>query len=165
MRRDMRNAWQFPLATHPRFVYSLFLSSGQRMFKRDEKGVVMMDSEKVARLEKDVSEQDRRLDDTQKSVVAVETKTEQNEKNINRVESQSITRFEQLLNRIDAGFDRVESNINRVESNLKSDINRVEPELKTDRRWFYGLIATTIISVLVAILSWYSKYLDAVIPK
>ena len=125
----------------------------------------MMDSEKVARLEKDVSEQDRRLDDTQKSVVAVETKTEQNEKNINRVESQSITRFEQLLNRIDAGFDRVESNINRVESNLKSDINRVETELKTDRRWFYGLIATTIISVLVAILSWYSKYLDAVIPK
>lgn len=124
-----------------------------------------MDSEKVARLEKDVSEQDRRLDDTQKSVVAVETKTEQNEKNINRVESQSITRFEQLLNRIDAGFDRVESNINRVESNLKSDISRVETELKTDRRWFYGLIATTIISVLVAILSWYSKYLDAVIPK
>lgn len=125
----------------------------------------MTDSEKVARLEKDVSEQDRRLDDTQKSVVAVETKTEQNEKDINRVESQSITRFEQLLNRIDAGFDRVESNINRVESNLKSDINRVETELKTDRRWFYGLIATTIISVLVAILSWYSKYLDAVIPK
>lgn len=125
----------------------------------------MMDSEKVARLEKDVSEQDRRLDDTQKSVVAVETKTEQNEKDIDRVESQSITRFEQLLNRIDAGFDRVESNINRVESNLKSDINRVETELKTDRRWFYGLIATTIISVLVAILSWYSKYLDAVIPK
>lgn len=124
-----------------------------------------MDSEKVARLKKDVSEQDRRLDDTQKSVVAVETKTEQNEKDINRVESQSITRFEQLLNRIDAGFDRVESNINRVESNLKSDINRVETELKTDRRWFYGLIATTIISVLVAILSWYSKYLDAVIPK
>ena len=125
----------------------------------------MTDSEKVARLEKDISEQDRRLDDTQKSVVAVETKTEQNEKDINRVESQSITRFEQLLNRIDAGFDRVESNINRVESNLKSDINRVETELKTDRRWFYGLIATTIISVLVAILSWYSKYLDAVIPK
>ena len=164
MRRDMQNAWQFPLATHPRFVYSFF-SSGQRMFKRDEKGIVMTDSEKVARLEKDVSEQDRRLDDTPKSVVAVETKTEQNEKNINRVESQSITRFEQLLNRIDAGFDRVESNINRVESNLKSDINRVETELKTDRRWFYGLIATTIISVLVAILSWYSKYLDAVIPK
>lgn len=125
----------------------------------------MTDSEKVARLEKDVSEQDRRLDDTQKSVVAVETKTEQNEKDIDRVESQSITRFEQLLNRIDAGFDRVESNINRMESNLKSDINRVETELKTDRRWFYGLIATTIISVLVAILSWYSKYLDAVIPK
>ncbi len=114
----------------------------------------MTDSEKVARLEKDVSEQDRRLDDTQKSGVAVEAKTEQNEKNIDRVESQSITRFEQLLNRIDAGFDRVENNINRVEA-----------ELKTDRRWFYGLIVTTIISVLVAILSWYSKYLDAVIPK
>ena len=54
----------------------------------------MADSEKG--LAKDVSERDSRLDDAQKSAVAVETKTERDEENIDRAESQSITRLEKF---------------------------------------------------------------------
>ena len=57
----------------------------------------MTDSEKMARIEKAVAQQDQRIQNAEKSAVAVETKTEQNEKNIDRVETQSIHRFEMLI--------------------------------------------------------------------
>ena len=52
----------------------------------------MTDHEKVARVEKAVAQQDQRIQNAKKNVVVVETKTEQNEKSIDRVETQSINR-------------------------------------------------------------------------
>ena len=114
----------------------------------------MTDSEKMARVEKAVAQQDRRIQNAKKSAVAVETKTEQNEKNIDRVETQSIHRFEMLIDRMDAGF-------NGLKSELKADIHRLETELKTDRRWFNGLIVTSVIGAL-AILWQILKYLEVI---
>ena len=110
----------------------------------------MTDREKVARVEKAVAQQDQRIQNAEKSVVVVETKTEQNEKNIDRVETQSINRFEMLIDRMDAGFGA-----------LKADIHRLENELKTDRRWFNGLIVTSVIGAL-AILWQILKHLEVI---
>ena len=114
----------------------------------------MTDHEKVARVEKAVAQQDQRIQNAEKSVVVVETKTEQNEKNIDRVETQSINRFEMLIDRMDAGF-------NSLKSELKADIHRLENELKTDRRWFNGLIVTSVIGAL-AILWQILKHLEVI---
>ena len=116
----------------------------------------MTDSEKMARVEKAVAQQDRRIQNAEKSAVAVETKTEQNEKNIDRVETQSNRQFEMLLNRMDAVF-------NGLKSELKADVHHLETELKTDRRWFNGLKVTSVIGGLT-ILWQILKYLE-VIPK
>ena len=69
---------------------------------------------------------------------------------INVLRTQSIHRFEMLIDRMDAGFGA-----------LKADIHRLETELKTDRRWFNGLIVTSVIGAL-AILWQILKHLEVI---
>ena len=119
----------------------------------------MTDSEKIARLEKKVEEQDQRLINIEKNGVGLDDQTEQNTKDINRIEDQTINRFEQLINQMNAGFNGLEStlksDINRVETSLKSDINRVETSLKSDInrvegqtiKWLSLLIAVAVIII------------------
>ena len=106
----------------------------------------MTDSEKIARLEKKVAEQDQRLINIEKNGVGFDDQTKQNTKDINRIEDQTADRFEQLINQMNAGFNRLEntlkSDINRVETNLKSDINRVEGQTI---KWLSLLIAVAVI--------------------
>ena len=63
-----------------------------------------------------------------------------------RIEDQTINRFEQLINQMNAGFNSLEStlknDINRVETNLKSDINRVGGQTI---KWLSLLIAVAVI--------------------
>ena len=138
----------------------------------------MTDSEKVARLEKAVANQDQRLDGNEKNAIRLEKDVRQHDRDIERIEMQSEKRFEHVLSRLDAGFNRVEislksdidrvetglrSDIDRVETSLKSDIDRVETELKTDRRWFNGLVVTSVIggiAILVNAILWALKYFD-----
>lgn len=117
----------------------------------------MTDSEKIARLEKKVAEQDQRLINIEKNGVGLDDQTEQNTKDINRIEDQTINRFEQLISQMNAGFNSLEntlkSDINRVENTLKSDINRAETSLKSDInrvegqtiKWLSLLIAVAVI--------------------
>ena len=84
----------------------------------------------------------------------VVAQTEQNEKNIDRVETQSNRQFEMLLNRMDAVF-------NGLKSELKADVHHLETELKTDRRWFNGLKVTSVIGGLT-ILWQILKYLEVI---
>ena len=119
----------------------------------------MTDSEKIARLEKKVEEQDQRLINIEKNGVGLDDQTEQNTKDINRIEDQTINRFEQLINQMNAGFNSLEntlkSDINRVENTLKSDINRMETSLKNDInrvegqtiKWLSLLIAVAVIII------------------
>lgn len=114
----------------------------------------MTDSEKIARLEKKVEEQDQRLINIEKNGVGLDDQTEQNTKDINRIEDQTINRFEQLINQMNAGFNRLEStlknDINRVETNLKSDINRVEGQTI---KWLSLLIAVAVI--IISLLTYF----------
>ena len=61
-------------------------------------------------------------------------------------EGQTINRFEQLINQMNAGFNSLgntlKSDINRVENTLKSDINRVEGQTI---KWLSLLIAVAVI--------------------
>ena len=125
----------------------------------------MTDSEKV--LEKAVANHDQRLDDDEKNAIRLEKDVRQHDRDIERIETQSEKRFEHVLSRLDAGFNRVEislkSDIDRVETGLRSDIDRVETELKTDRRWFNGLVVTSVIggiAILVNAVLWALKYFD-----
>ena len=114
----------------------------------------MTDSEKIARLEKKVAEQDQRLLNIEKNGVGVDDQTKQNTKDINRIEDQTTDRFQQLINQMNAGFNRLEnslkSDINRVETNLKSDINRVEAQTI---KWLSLLIAVAVI--IISLLTYF----------
>ena len=114
----------------------------------------MTDSEKIARLEKKVEEQDQRLINIEKNGVGVDDQTKQNTKDIKRIEDQTTDRFQQLINQMNAGFNRLEnslkSDINRVETNLKSDINRVEAQTI---KWLSLLIAVAVI--IISLLTYF----------
>ncbi len=114
----------------------------------------MTDSEKIVRLEKKVAEQDQRLINIEKNGVGLDDQTKQNTKDINRIEDQTINRFEQLINQMNAGFNGLEnslkSDINRVETNLKSDINRVEGQTI---KWLSLLIAVAVI--IISLLTYF----------
>ncbi len=125
----------------------------------------MTDSEKIVRLEKKVAEQDQRLINIEKNGVGLDDQAEQNTKDINRIEDQTINRFEQLINQMNAGFNGLENSlkndINRVENTLKSDINRVETNLKSDInrvegqtiKWLSLLIAVAVI--IISLLTYF----------
>lgn len=114
----------------------------------------MTNSEKIARLEKKVEEQDQRLLNIEKNGVGVDDQTKHNTKDIRRIEDQTTDRFEQLINQMNAGFNRLEnslkSDINRVETNLKSDINRVEAQTI---KWLSLLIAVAVI--IISLLTYF----------
>ncbi len=60
-----------------------------------------------------------------------------------RIEDQTINRFEQLINQMNAGFSR-------LENTLKSDINRVEGQTI---KWLFLLIAVAVI--ILSLLTYF----------
>ena len=104
----------------------------------------MTDSEKIARLEQKIAEQDQRLIAIEKNGAVSSEQGKQNAKEIRRVERQTADQFKQLMNLMNEGFNRVETNLKNDIIRVEDRINRVEGQMI---KWLTLIVGVAVIII------------------